>query len=171
MCNYYSQSANSYICEKHSTPYHIILIIPWVNHISVHVLIQQFPYLGSPYRVFSLQSPSSAVLCFVSSYSCLLLYNISPSQFWSDSLLAINGRSLVHSNKHSRGQHGFRENLKVFSGIKKLLGHTETRTRDRLYCQTIRSVRDISRDDRARIATCSLRTPTDRQTDLWRIIV
>ena len=30
-------------------------------------------------------------------------------------------------------------------------------------CQTIRTVRDISRDDRARIATCSLRTPTDRQ--------
>ena len=38
------------------------------------------------------------------------------------------------------------------------------RTRDRKYCQTIRSVRDISRDDRARIATSSLRTPTDRQT-------
>ena len=46
--------------------------------------------------------------------------------------------------------------------LKKLLGRTETRTRDRMYCQTIRSVRDISRDDRARIATCSLRTLTDR---------
>ena len=34
-----------------------------------------------------------------------------------------------------------------------------------MYCQTIRSVIDISRDDRERIATCSLRTPTDRQTD------
>ena len=34
-----------------------------------------------------------------------------------------------------------------------------------VYCQTIRSVRDISRDDRAIIATCSLRTPTDRQAD------
>ena len=43
-----------------------------------------------------------------------------------------------------------------FSRIKKLLGRTETRTRDRMYCQTIRIVRDISRDDRARIATCSL---------------
>ena len=52
-----------------------------------------------------------------------------------------------------------------FSRIKKLLGRTETRTRDRIYCQTIRTVRDISRDDRARIATRSLRTPTDRQTD------
>ena len=46
-----------------------------------------------------------------------------------------------------------------------MLGRTETRTRDRMYCQTIRTVRDISRDDRARIATCCLRTPTDRQTD------
>ena len=39
------------------------------------------------------------------------------------------------------------------------------RTRDMMYSQTIRTVRDISRDDRARIANCSLRTPTDRQTD------
>ena len=31
-----------------------------------------------------------------------------------------------------------------------------------MYCQTIRTVRDISRDDRAIIATYSLRTPTDR---------
>ena len=30
-----------------------------------------------------------------------------------------------------------------------------------MYLGRIRSVRDISRDDRARIATCSLRTPTD----------
>ena len=49
-----------------------------------------------------------------------------------------------------------------FSRITKLLGRTETRTRDRMYCQTIRIVRDISRDDRARIPTCSLRP--DRQT-------
>ena len=42
-----------------------------------------------------------------------------------------------------------------------MLGRTETRTRDRIYCQTMRTVRDISRDDRARIATCSLRTLTD----------
>ena len=47
---------------------------------------------------------------------------------------------------------------------KNLLGRTETRTRDRMYCQTIRTVRDINRDDRARIATCSLRTPPDRLT-------
>ena len=49
-----------------------------------------------------------------------------------------------------------------FSRIKKKIGRIETRTRDRIYCQTIRRVRDISRDDRARIATCSLRTLTDR---------
>ena len=50
---------------------------------------------------------------------------------------------------------------------KKMLGRIETRTRDRIYCQTIRTVRSISRDDRARIATCSLRTPTE----IRRIIV
>ena len=58
---------------------------------------------------------------------------------------------------------------------KRMLGQTETRTRDMMYRQTIRTVRDISRDDRARIATCRLRTPTDRQrdrqTDLRRIIM
>ena len=43
------------------------------------------------------------------------------------------------------------------------------RTRDRMYCQTIRSVRDISRDDKARIATCSLRTQTDRLMENYRI--
>ena len=43
-----------------------------------------------------------------------------------------------------------------------MLGRTETRTRDRIYCQTMRTVREISRDDRARIATCRLRTHTDR---------
>ena len=50
----------------------------------------------------------------------------------------------------------------VFFAYKKILGRTETRTRDRMYLGRIRSVRDISRGDRARIATCSLRTPTDR---------
>ena len=54
-----------------------------------------------------------------------------------------------------------------FSRIKKLLGRTETRTCDKMCFQTIRTVGDISRDDRARIATCSLLT----STDLWRIIV
>ena len=49
-----------------------------------------------------------------------------------------------------------------FFAYKKILGRTEMRTRDRICFQTIRSVRDISRDDRARIATCSLRTATDR---------
>ena len=46
--------------------------------------------------------------------------------------------------------------------MKTILGRTETRTRDRIHYQTMRTVRDISRDDRARIATCSLRTLTDR---------
>ena len=53
----------------------------------------------------------------------------------------------------------------MFFAYKKILGRIETRTRDMMYWQTIRTVRDISRDDRAIIATCSLRTPTDRQID------
>ena len=50
----------------------------------------------------------------------------------------------------------------VFFAYKKIVGRTETRTRDRKYLGRIRSVLDISRDDRARIATCRLRTSTDR---------
>ena len=56
----------------------------------------------------------------------------------------------------------------MFFVYKNLLGRNETLTRDRMYCQAIRTVRDISRDDRARIATCSLLTPTDRQTDIFK---
>ena len=48
--------------------------------------------------------------------------------------------------------------LDVFCVYKKMLCRIETRTRDRIYCQTIRTVTYISRDDQARIATCSLRT-------------
>ena len=55
----------------------------------------------------------------------------------------------------------------MFFVYKKMLGRIETRTRDMIYCQTIRTVRDISREDRARIAICSLRTPTE----IRRIIV
>ena len=42
-----------------------------------------------------------------------------------------------------------------FFAYKKILGRTEAWTRDRMYLERIRSVRDISRGDRARIATCS----------------
>ena len=52
-----------------------------------------------------------------------------------------------------------------------MLGRTETRTRDRIYSQTMRTVRDISRDDRARITTCSLRTLTDRLKENYSIDV
>ena len=67
---------------------------------------------------------------------------------------------LLHSNKHTRWRSDSPEVLDVF---RILLGRTETRTCDRMYCQTIGTVSDISQDDRARIATCSLQTPTDRQ--------
>ena len=59
----------------------------------------------------------------------------------------------------------------MFFAYKKKLGRIETRTRDRIYCQTMRTVRDISRDDWARIATCSLRTLTDRLKENYRIDV
>ena len=77
---------------------------------------------------------------------------------------------LVHSTAKC-AKVGFRDSLGMFLRIKQCLGRTETRSCDRIYSQVIRTVRDISRDDRARIATCRLRTPTDRQTDLRRRIL
>ena len=51
-----------------------------------------------------------------------------------------------------------------------MLGRTDTRTRERIR-QTIRTVRDISRDDQARIATCNnLRTPTDRLKENYLLL-
>ena len=68
---------------------------------------------------------------------------------------------LVHSTAKC-ARVGFRDSYGCFSRIKKMLvGQSEMRTRDRMYCQTIRKVGDISRDGRARIATCRLQTPTD----------
>ena len=86
-------------------------------------------------------------------------------------LAFIAGSGVIEINTHA-GQ-PISPRFWMFSRIKKLLGRTETRTRDRMYCQTIRTVRDISRDVRTRIAICSLRTPTDRQTQTFkrRIIV
>ena len=65
--------------------------------------------------------------------------------------------------------HPISQDFGCFSLIKKLLGRSETRTRDSMYFQTIRTVRDISRDDQARIATCHLRTPTDRLKENYSI--
>ena len=78
-------------------------------------------------------------------------------------------RHWFYSTDHSRGRRGIRYGFWCFPRIKKMLGRIETRTRDRIYCQTIRTVRDISRDDRARIATCSLRTQTDRLKENYSI--
>ena len=76
-------------------------------------------------------------------------------------LTALSPVPLVHSTAKC-ARVGFRDSLCMFFAYTKILGRTEKRTRARMYCQTIRTVRDISRDDRARIATCSLRTPTGR---------
>ncbi len=75
---------------------------------------------------------------------------------------AINGRSLLHSNKHSRGRPGFAEVFGVFRVYKTARPNWAKRTHDRMCLQSIRTVWDISRDDRARIATCSLLTATDK---------
>ena len=50
-----------------------------------------------------------------------------------------------------------------------MLGRTDTQTRERKDLQSIRTVWDISRDDRAKIATCSLRTATDRSKENYSI--
>ena len=50
-----------------------------------------------------------------------------------------------------------------------MTGGSDTLPRERMYCQTIRIVRDMSRDDRAIIATCRLRTPTDRLKENYSI--
>ena len=63
----------------------------------------------------------------------------------------------IHLNKQHAGESGL-----GFFRVKKIIGRTETRTRDRMYLGRIRKVTDIPRCDRAIIATCSLRTPTDR---------
>ena len=47
--------------------------------------------------------------------------------------LAMNGRSVLHSNKQSRMRRGIRDRFWCFSRIKiKILGRTVTRTRDRM---------------------------------------
>ena len=78
----------------------------------------------------------------------------------SDAGETMADRRLIEINR--RTGHPISQRFWKFFAYKKMLGRTETRTRDRIYCQTMRTVRDISRDDRARIATCSLRTLTDR---------
>ena len=71
---------------------------------------------------------------------------------------------MLHSNKQRAGDSVFAIVSGIFRVYKKILGQAETQTHDRMYCQMIQTVRDISRGDRPRIATCSLLTPTDRQT-------
>ncbi len=66
----------------------------------------------------------------------------------------------LHSNKHMRGRSGF-PRFCVFFAYTKIARPTETRTCDRMCFQAIRTVGNISRDDRARIATYSLLTSTD----------
>ena len=78
-----------------------------------------------------------------------------------------NGRSLLHSYIHAGDS--VCTIVWGFFAYKKILGRTETRIRDRMYCQTIRLIRDIYRDDRARIATCTLRTLTDRNRENYSI--
>ncbi len=68
----------------------------------------------------------------------------------------MTGRCFIEMNSHVC-EAVFAIVLDVFA-YTKILVRTETLTRERMYCQSIPTVRD----DRARIATCSLRTQTDR---------
>ena len=54
--------------------------------------------------------------------------------------LAMNGRSVLHSNKQSCVRRDIRDSFGCFSRIIKLLGRTETRTCDSMCVQTIRTV-------------------------------
>ena len=54
--------------------------------------------------------------------------------------LAVNGRSVLHSNKQSCVRRDIRDSFWCFSRIIKLLGPTETRTCDSMCVQTIRTV-------------------------------
>ena len=71
------------------------------------------------------------------------------------------GRWLVQSNKHSRGRYGFSEFSGVFT-YKKCYVELRRELVERKCFQSIRTVGHISRDDRARITTCRLRTATNR---------
>ena len=68
---------------------------------------------------------------------------------------------LVHSTDTCT-RPGLCDSFWVFFEYKKLPGRIQTRICDRMDCQSIRTACDISRDDRARIATCILLTSTDR---------
>ena len=83
--------------------------------------------------------------------------------------LGVNGRSVLHSNKQSRMRRGIRDSFGCLSRIKKVLGRTEMRTRDMMCVQSIRTVWDISREDRARIANCSLLSSIDRLKENYTI--
>ena len=54
--------------------------------------------------------------------------------------LAMNGRSVLNSNKQSRVGRSIRDSFGCFSRIKELLGLTETRTCDRMCFKTIQIV-------------------------------
>ena len=78
----------------------------------------------------------------------------------------IHGRYLGHSHKHTRWRPDFPKVFDVFR-VKTLLGRTETRPRDWMYCQTIQ--RHLPRRSSK---NCDLQfANADRQTDLRIIIV
>ena len=69
--------------------------------------------------------------------------------------------TMVPSTEHSRGN-SVCARFQIIFAYKNVQGRTDMRTRERKECQSIRTVLDISGDDRAIIMTCSLRTATDK---------
>ena len=97
--------------------------------------------------------------------SCFARFNsIAMSKTWDEqgslSLIDIPSHIPKECNQHS---------FWSFSSIKKLPGQTEMQTHERKKWQSIQTIWDISRDDRARTAACSLRTATDRFKENYNI--
>ena len=74
----------------------------------------------------------------------------------------IHTHTYIHRQTHIHRQTQADRHRQIHAYTGKLLDRTQTRTSERKCFQSIRTVWDISRYDRARIATCSLLTATVR---------
>ena len=148
--SYMANTSRTHACTHAHTHIHTQMHTHTCTHAQTRTREQAHPPTAVTVEVVAV----TRAVCAQSSRRCAL---------FSPVPLAMNGRSVLYCNKQSRVRGGIRDSFGCFSRLKQILGRTETPIRDRMYCRTIRTVRDISRDDRARIVSCSLRTPTDRE--------
>ena len=83
-------------------------------------------------------------------------------KIWGFTKIILSYLTILVSNNCNQRE-APRNHFRMFgcvSPITSLLCQNEMRTRERMECQSIRTVWDISRNDRARTATCSLQTTT-----------